>query len=149
MVCAISTRAYCAPSQLLDALRYEESGNDAHAVNINRDGTFDLGWYQFNTASIEDFRWRYNGGKLIDPCDKIVARRIADAHLDALYRAIGDRLRIQSSDCGVTAQRIKTLWHGVIVAWNCGLTASWLCAPKISYALADRVIKRAINGEMR
>lgn len=131
---------HAAPAKLLDALKWEESKNKRHEVNYNHNGTRDLGPYQLNSVYLDDFAWRYNRGKKIDPFNERQARYIAGRHIDHLQTAlIGDRIESQF------------LYHHSmlkesVIAWNCGLTRYRQGAPKRSIDFASRVMKRAGMG---
>jgi hypothetical protein len=135
---AMSPHILCAaPAKLLDALRYEESGNKRKAMNHNKNGTHDDGPYQLNSAYLPDFEWRYNKGKKIDPFNEREARSLANFHLDCLQAAIlGDRM--------ADARFSKSgRWYHVLQAWNCGLSKCIRKAPKLSIDFALRVMRRA------
>lgn len=81
-----------------------ESGFDERAVNrANSNGTADYGLMQLNSAYLDEFSWRYNGGQEIDPFDPQVSVRVALRHLSRLYRSTGD-------------------WPMSVGAYNAGLT---------------------------
>jgi len=133
---------HAAPAKILDALRYEESQNKKHEINYNRNGTKDLGYYQFNSAYLRYFAWKYNKGKTFDPFIDREARRIASAHLDRLQTIlIGDRIES------------NYLYHHpmlreAIICWNCGLTRYKAGPPRSSVLFANRVMKRAGMGAL-
>jgi len=131
---------YAAPAKLLDALRYEESKNKSHVINHNRNGTKDIGAYQFNSAYLSEFAWRYNKGEPFNPTNEREARRIASAHIDHLQTSlVGDKIES------------NYLYHHpmineAIICWNCGLTRYRKGPPKGSIDFAIRVLQRANYG---
>ena len=131
---------HAAPSKLLDAIRWEESRNESHAVNYNKNGTRDLGPYQLNSAYLDDFRWRYNKGKKINPFSEKEARFISNAHLDRLH----NYFLSGASDCGAT---VASAWYKTVVAWNCGANRYMRGAPQSSRDFAARVLNRAGMGK--
>jgi soluble lytic murein transglycosylase-like protein len=90
------------PGWLAYSLIDAESGWRVFAVNVNRNGTRDLGLAQLNDRSLDEFAWRYNDGRPVNPFDPATAARVALRYLAALYRATGN-------------------WEGAVAAYNCGL----------------------------
>jgi hypothetical protein len=131
---------YAAPPQILNALRWEESRTKTRVVNHNRNGTRDLGPYQLNEKYLDDFQWRYNKGKIIDPFNYKQARFIANEHLDAMRRSVLTR----DNDCGVAVK--LSSWENILMAWNCGMSRMIRGAPEVSQCFARRVLARTGYG---
>jgi hypothetical protein len=76
---------YCnIPTDLLKALILWESGGKLKAYNVNKNGSIDLGPAQLNSACLNGFSLRYNGGKPINPCSidsvRIAGKMLADSY---------------------------------------------------------------------
>ena len=75
---------YQIPTDLLVALITWESNGKMNAFNLNRDGSWDSGPVQLNSASLPVFQRRYNGGIPINPCSldaiRIAGKKLADSY---------------------------------------------------------------------
>jgi soluble lytic murein transglycosylase-like protein len=93
ILCPVSARAFCFEEagrannisyDLLESIARVESGLNANALHVNRNGTTDLGLMQINSAWIEPMR--LNREELIsNPCYNVMAgagilRQCIDAH---------------------------------------------------------------------
>ena len=112
---------YAAESQIplwiATRLAYEESQWRENAVGRNKNGTFDFGLYQLNSAFLDDFATRFNHGSKIDPLDPVTNIRIAMRCLANLHNSYGT-------------------WRRTIIAWNHG---SFKRIPQDTLDLARRV----------
>jgi soluble lytic murein transglycosylase-like protein len=86
-----------------------ESGWNFQATKKNENGTIDRGLMMHNSASLEDFAFRYNNNVKYDPFNWKDSLRIGINHLSILRKNTGS-------------------WFGAICAYNMGLTAynKWL-----------------------
>jgi soluble lytic murein transglycosylase-like protein len=91
------------PVWLLARLIKRESNWNSSLVNINADGTKDLGICQLNEKYIPDFEWRYNHGSKIDAFNPDTSIYVCAKLLNALYKNTGN-------------------WVDAVGAYNCGLT---------------------------
>jgi soluble lytic murein transglycosylase-like protein len=81
-----------------------ESAWDANALNVNPNGTLDIGLMQLNSAYIDEFTYKYRGGVPFDPYDWKASMEVGIKHLAVLKRHTG------------------TQW-GMVAAYNMGLSA--------------------------
>jgi len=81
-----------------------ESAWNPDAVNVNPNGTLDIGIMQLNSAYIDEFTWKYHGGVPFDPYDWRENMEIGIKHLAILKKHTG------------------TQW-GMVASYNMGLTA--------------------------
>ena len=119
--------------KILDEIRYAESSNGKYVLNINRDKkgneiSRDEGDYQLNSKCKIIFANCYNDGKMYNPYDKEVARRIARQLLLDNYNFTGNIF-------------------SALVSYNCGI-GKWIQgAPYKSYQFAERIMRR-IYGQL-
>lgn len=114
--------------KILDEIRYAESSNGKYVLNINRDKngkeiSRDEGDYQLNSKCKIIFANCYNNGKMYNPYNKEVARRIARQLLIDNYNFTGNMF-------------------SALVSYNCGI-GKWIQdAPYKSYQFAERIMRR-------
>jgi soluble lytic murein transglycosylase-like protein len=64
-----AAQRYAVPVQLLQAIALQESGGNAHAINRNRNGSYDIGLMQINSAWLPTLaRLGISDQHLFDPC---------------------------------------------------------------------------------
>jgi hypothetical protein len=112
---------------LLDALRYVESTNGKNTLNINykngKEVSRDEGDYQLNNKNIILYSNLYNEGRLINPYNTEMARRVARQIILDNYRYTGN-------------------WCSALIAYNCGVTG-WMKNPSIkSLRFAEKILRR-------
>lgn len=90
------------PAHLLGRIISAESSWDPEAVNINVNGSRDLGIALLGERWLSDFVWFDNGGRPFDPFDPEEAIPVAARYLARLHRATGN-------------------WQDAVMAYNCGL----------------------------
>jgi hypothetical protein len=114
--------------KLLDALRFIESSNGKYLLNINRDKrgreiSRDEGPYQHNNKCLIIFANAYNDGRMYNPYNEEVSRRITRQILIDNYNYCGN-------------------WFDALVAYNCGM-GQWIKgAPYKSYQFASKIMRR-------
>jgi len=116
-------------NNLLDSLREVESSNGKRTLNINRDKkgkelSRDEGDYQLNSSCKIVFANAYNEGKMYNPYNDEVARKIARQLLIDNYNYSGN-------------------WFDALVIYNCGI-GRWESINNIpykSFIFAEKVLR--------
>jgi hypothetical protein len=113
--------------KILDGLRYEESRNNNNAVGINYkngvEDSRDEGPYQLNSKNYILFANKYNDGRIYNPFNEEISRRIARQFLIDNYTITGN-------------------WLSALAMYNCGVHR-WCTDPPVkSLRYAERILRR-------
>jgi len=111
----------------LDAVRYVESNDGKYVLNINRNKrgkeiSRDEGEYQLNNKNMILFANAYNDGRMYNPYNSDVARRIARQLLLDNYNYLYN-------------------WYDAIISYNCGIGGFMKGPPDKSIVFAYKVMK--------
>lgn len=115
--------------QIAYQLMLSESEGNPRALHHNLDGTIDRGLFQLNSAWLNEFSWRYNQGKKIDPYDEWTSTSVALQYLAALIKATGSI-------------------RDALIAYNCGLARFERGAPQDSIDNANDILKKALDWQI-
>jgi soluble lytic murein transglycosylase-like protein len=91
------------PVDILARVIHAESNWNPVCTGINRNGTFDSGIAQLNSAYIEYFSWKFNDGDTVNAYDSDMSIKIAARILAENFRQTGN-------------------WRDSVASYNCGLT---------------------------
>lgn len=117
-------KRYGIPLEIAVKLIAAESSWNPYARNTkNNDGSVDEGIMQLNSRYLLDFQIRFNAGVPFDPWDPLEAIPVGLRYLRFLYDRTGS-------------------WYDAVGAYNAGLQGWQDFRPKISIALADKVVGR-------
>jgi hypothetical protein len=113
--------------KILDAVRYVESNDGKYVLNINRNKrgkeiSRDEGEYQLNNKNMILFANAYNDGRMYNPYNSDVARRIARQLLLDNYNYLYN-------------------WYDAIISYNCGIGGFMKGPPDKSIVFAYKVMK--------
>jgi hypothetical protein len=113
--------------KVLDSIRYEESCNGKYLINYNYKNeeidSMDEGEYQLNSKNKILFANLYNDGRMYDPYDNEIARRIARLFLLNNYKITGNMT-------------------SALMMYNCGI-GNWNKGPPLkSLRYAERILRR-------
>lgn len=115
---------------IMDGIRYAESTNGKYLLNINykngKEISRDEGEYQLNNKNKILFANLYNDGKMYNPYNCEVARRIARQYLLDNYKITGNIF-------------------SALVMYNCGYYKWKIGAELKSYRYAEKILKYVYN----